>query len=390
MKIFLRIAIFFLTHALFAGMGIFFPVTTQGQGLYNQSSLYNNGVDMHVDGDILNTGLLINHGLVAFTRDWDNPGDYQGEGTIEADGSAPQKIIHHGQKINNLAIDGWGTKFIKGKLTVTGELNLKEGLVTVTDNDELMLTSDVTVSGGSADSYVEGAITTVGTGYKFFPIGKNGNYAPIKFLEVKGSSAIYSMEVYENAPLITIDNVIVKNGLYWQRRDLVGNFGGSAVAVTYDPSHFIDVGKMILVTGTDWDSPFMAVNDVRQSPDDELTTSTQIMSPILMLGETTETWAVADFYFSTALSPNAANPDNRSVKIFGQRLGEIDFHFEVFNRWGFAVFESTSLQEMSTNGWDGHSLTGQELASGAYPYKLTATDKTGRRLEKKGVISILR
>jgi hypothetical protein len=61
----------------------------------------------------------------------------------------------------------------------------------------------------------------------------------------------------------------------------------------------------------------------------------------------------------------------------------------VFNRWGEIVYESNSLERMSSNGWDGRSISGAALASGAYPYRLMALDKTGRKLDKKGVITII-
>jgi hypothetical protein len=371
------------------GMLIFSP-DCNGQGLYNQSTIIIGDTDVFVDGDIRNTGVLINGGLCGFTKDWYNQGDYRGKGTLEAYGSAPQKISHNDQKAQRLIFKGWGTKFIKGKITVIDELHLVQGLVNVSSQDRLTLEDGALIFGGSVDSYVDGAIATAGNGYKFFPIGKNGTYAPIEFLNVKGNPAAYSMEAFENAPVITVENTILKNGLYWQRKDLNGEFGGSAIAIEYDPSHFVDVNKMIMVAGNDWEDPFAVIDDVEHSTEeDQLTTRTEVTSPIIMLGEKVDTWLDGDFYFSTALSPNASNPDNRKAKIFGERLDASDFHLEVFNRWGSLVFESTSLEDMQTNGWDGRALNGGELISGPYPYRLIAYDKTGKQIEKKGVISIV-
>jgi hypothetical protein len=108
-----------------------------------------------------------------------------------------------------------------------------------------------------------------------------------------------------------------------------------------------------------------------------------------MLGEVSERWTESDFYLSTALSPNALNYDNRKVRIFGDRLVGENFRLQVFDRSGAAVYETTSLINMENNGWDGRALNGRELVAGTYPYKLTALDKTGRRFEKKGVITII-
>ena len=378
------------SHWLIAIAFYILSPSAHSQGIYNESSIHINGTSVYVDGEIKNAGLLINDGLVAFTNDWETTGTYRGKGSLEAIGSSVQKISHHDQKVHNLIINGWGSKFIKGEINITDEFHLLKGIVRVSDKDLLSLKDGVLIFGGSLESHVEGAITTEGTGYKFFPIGKNGMYAPIEFLNVKGTSAKYAVEVFENAPVITVENTIVKNGLYWQRTDLEGDFGGSAVALQFDPSEFADVSKIMLVAGTDWDSQFMPIHGLIHSQEqDQVSTPTDVTASILMLGEVSENWAEADFYLSTALSPNANNLDNRKVKIFGERLDNEHFRFEVFNRWGSTVYENSSLESMRSNGWDGRTRTGEHLVSGVYPYRLAAYDKTGKRFEKKGVISIV-
>ena len=52
------------------------------------------------------------------------------------------------------------------------------------------------------------------------------------------------------------------------------------------------------------------------------------------------------------------------------------------------VFETYSLSSMISVGWDGKHK-GEYLPSGAYPFVLKATTKTGDVIEKKGVISII-
>jgi hypothetical protein len=366
------------------------PAISFGQGIYNESSIQVGGVSIYVDGEIHNSGLLINDGQIAFTNDWESTGSYRGKGSLVANGTSSQKISHFDQQVHSLMMSGWGSKFIKGKINITDELHLLKGVVRVSDKDVLSLDDDVLIFGGSSESHVEGAITVGGTGYKFFPIGKNGIYAPIEFLNVKGTSAKYAVEVFENAPIVTIENTIVKNGLYWQRKDIEGDFGGSAVALQFDPGHFADVNKMILVAGTDWRSSFMTIDNLIHSEEhDQISSPTDVTASIIMLGEVSENWAEADFYLSTALSPNANNVENRKVRIFGERLDDEHFSFEVFNRWGAMVYQNSSLQNMINNGWDGRTKNSDQLPMGAYPYRLLAYDKTGKKFEKKGVISIV-
>ncbi len=360
------------------------------QGLYNASSIFINDVDVFVDGDITNDGVLLNNGSIAFTLDWQSKGPYSGDGFLEATGNGPQKIAHYDQDVYGLVVKGWGAKSIRGGINITKEFHLMEGIVEVSAGEGLNLREGAVIFGGSTQSYVDGALAVEGNGYKFFPVGKNGAYAPIEFLDVKGEPAKFSVEVFDNAPVISVENVIVRRGFYWQRKDLLGSFGGSAIGIDYDPAFFRDPEKMLVLAGTDWKDPFSIIADVQQSSEtSKLITTTQVTTPILLLAEISDTWTEADFYFPTAMSPNAINSENRNVKIFGERLSEMNFHLTVFNRWGAVVYETKSLQNMTNNGWDGRSLNGDKLVAGAYPYKLTGLDKTGRRFEKKGVITIM-
>jgi hypothetical protein len=110
---------------------------------------------------------------------------------------------------------------------------------------------------------------------------------------------------------------------------------------------------------------------------------------IFILGESVPLDGIpGEFYLSTSLSPVASNEDNRYARVFGNELAGNDFQFRVFNRWGLMVYESASLTDMISVGWDGRHK-GEYLPSGAYPFILKAVTKTGEVIEKKGVISII-
>ncbi|MEX1240697.1 MAG: gliding motility-associated C-terminal domain-containing protein [Cyclobacteriaceae bacterium] len=375
---------------LLSGAMMFLSCQAFSQGLYNQASLHINGVTLYVGGDIHNDGLLVNEGHLAFTGDWESEGNYKGSGALDAQGHGTQRIFHFNQKVSDLLVNGWGTKYINGKINITGQFQLTAGIVHVSPEAVLRLKESALISGGSENSYVEGAITVEGIGYKFFPVGKNGTYVPLELLDVKGKLPEYSIEVFEKAPVISIENVIVRSDLYWERKDLGGDFGGSPLAIYYDPRNFQNPENMVILAGTDWEEPFMKITEVEHSAEArKLITLTNITAPIIMLGEISSQWREADFYLSTALSPNASNPDNRKVKIFGERLAGEQFLFVVFDRWGNVVYENTSLEYMAGNGWDGRSVTGDELVSGTYPFRLTAFDKTKKHFERKGVITII-
>lgn len=361
------------------------------QGLYNGTDIRVDGTNLYVDGEIFNEGTLQNSGAVALTGDWKSEGKYNGKGTVELYGDRPQKITHYNQAIETLIVNGPGTKYIKGRLNVAAQLLLKDGIVEVSSDDMLKLEAKAVALGGSSRSYVDGALTVNGPGYRYFPLGKNGNFAPIEFMDAAGFNLEYSVEAFENAPPVSIDNIIVRDGLYWQRKDIKGFFGGSRVSIDFQRTYFENPENVVLLAGSSWDEPFTTISNIEHSREtDKITTRVAIVSPLIMLGEVSTRWTEADFYLPTALSPHASQTANESVKIFGHRLRADQFVFQVFSRHGDLVFESRSLQYMMDNGWDGRTSSGVELMTGTYPYRLSAFDKTGKKFDKKGVMTIVR
>lgn len=381
----------YLPCALLVAAGSLIAPASFSQGLYNGTDIRIDGTNLYVDGEIFNEGTLQNSGAVALTGDWKSEGKYNGNGAVELYGDRPQKITHYNQAFETLIVNGSGTKYVKGRLNIDAQLLLKDGIVEVSTDDMLKLDAKAVAIGGSTRSYIDGALTVNGPGYRYFPIGKNGNFAPIEFIDATGLNIEYSVEAFENAPPVSIDNIIVRNGLYWHRKDIKGSFRESRVAIDFQRTYFGNPENVVLLAGSGWDEPFAMVSDIEHSTEtDKITTRVAISSPIIMLGEVSTRWTEADFYLPTALSPHASQTANESVKIFGHRLRADQFVFQVFSRHGDLVFESRSLQHMMDNGWDGRTSSGVELMTGTYPYRLSAFDKTGKKFDKKGVITIVR
>jgi len=377
-----------LTIALFPAIGMLASSVCLGQ-LHNASNLYIDGVSVHVDGDVINNGRLDNLGWLAFNGDWKNDGYYAGSGTVEANGNTPQVIAHRGQRMSQLVIKGWGTKYIRGMLQIEEALSLQRGIVEVREAGKLVLEADAAATGGSPESYIDGALCVEGGGYKFFPLGKNGTYAPIEFLDVRHYSK-FAVEVFEDAPVVTSENTVIRHSFYWRRTDLAGHFGGSRIGIAYERDHFQDPANVILLVANTFEETFAAVTGLEHSTETgKITTLNPVSATIIMIGERSSRWSDADFYLSTALSPHAFHAENKYVKVFGDRLSADAFHFQVFDRWGDLVFESRSLEDMKRNGWNGRTVGGVELATGTYPYRLSAYDKLGNAFEKRGVITLV-
>lgn len=365
------------------------PGTTMAQELHNTSTLYINGANLHVDGSINNAGTMVNDGYVTFSMDWKNVGTYEGSGALEANGTGSQIVSHHGQDVSSLEMSGGGAKKITGQLNITRNLRLTNGIATVSSLDQLIVRDGATVSGGSVYSFVNGALTAEGTGYRFFPVGKNETYAPMELLDVSGASPLYSIEVFEDALPTGVDNIEADSELFWRRTDIDGVFGGARVRLEYNPEKFPDRDDIVLLTGTDWEHPFIPITALETSHNDyKVTTTSPLTTSLILMGKYSRE-GHHGFYFPTALSPHATHPDNRRVKVFGRHLSKDEFILTVFDRWGNVVFESTSLEEMSAQGWDGQSKNGAQLVSGVYPYRITGSDKTGKKFERQGIITIV-
>lgn len=88
-----------------------------------------------------------------------------------------------------------------------------------------------------------------------------------------------------------------------------------------------------------------------------------------------------DIFIPQAFSPGQAK--NNVLYVRGGCLKTMDF--EVFDRWGNKVFESTD----PSTGWDG-MFSGQAMNSGTYVYYLKATNIYGDNIEQKGNITLVR
>jgi gliding motility-associated-like protein len=92
-------------------------------------------------------------------------------------------------------------------------------------------------------------------------------------------------------------------------------------------------------------------------------------------------------------APEAFSPNGDGVNdyftLFANRIA--DYDVRIYNRWGELVFEDTNLADLNdmSKGWDG-SYQGKPQNVGTFVYYLTATDDYGKKISKKGNITLLR
>jgi hypothetical protein len=366
-----------------------------GQGLTNQSNLFIPvGLELHLDGNFVNEGFIQNQGSFFVSGNWKNTNVYQGTGRVTLNGDVDQTIFNNKNAVYHLEINGRGQKFISDKLPISNRLDLNIGIVNVSDVDTLLITNGATVGGGSIASFVNGALTHQGTGYKFFPIGVNGGYFPLELLNASGINPTVEVEVFESIQGLTVpQSVTVFSSKYWQRKTISGTFLGSPLSIGYTiPDDYTNRHVIDILQSDALDNDFSILGNTRVEYSDPIPlviSDNAATGNVFVLGESIPPDGIpGQFYLSTTLSPVASNEDNRYVKVFGNQLVENDFQFRVFNRWGLMVYETSSLEGMLHAGWDGRHK-GDYLPSGAYPFILKAVTKSGDVIEKKGVISII-
>ena len=365
------------------------------QSITNQTNLFiPQGLELHLDGDFVNEGFIQNNGSFFITGSWTNTNVYQGIGSLTLNGGQDQSVFNNKNAVYDFRIDGTGMKYITDLLPVSNRLELTLGVVSISDRDTLRLSNGASIVGGSTVSYVDGALTHEGAGYKFFPIGKNGGYYPVELLNITGIQPVTEMEIFELSTRPNVPATITPySNIYWQRKTISGTFTSSPLSIGYTIPQYYNYRHMIdILESTSVNGDFSLIGNTRveySDPISSVISDNGARGDIFILGESIPRDGIpGEFYLSTSLSPVASNPDNRFVRVFGNKLAEKEFQFRVFNRWGLMVYESNSLGDMITVGWDGRQ-NGEYLSSGAYPYILKALTKDGEVIEKKGVISVL-
>jgi gliding motility-associated-like protein len=96
-----------------------------------------------------------------------------------------------------------------------------------------------------------------------------------------------------------------------------------------------------------------------------------------------EAFANSDIIVPNAFTPNG---DGHNDVLRAIAVGMKEFrYFTVFNRWGQQVFTTSN----SSVGWDG-TLNGRPLVSGAYVWMAGGVDYTGKTVQRRGVVILIR
>jgi gliding motility-associated-like protein len=98
---------------------------------------------------------------------------------------------------------------------------------------------------------------------------------------------------------------------------------------------------------------------------------------------TIKVYALADIFVPSAFTPNN---DGHNDLLRAIPVSIRDFKYlTIFNRWGQQVFTTTN----AGIGWDG-SFNGQEMPTGTYVWMVGGVDYSGRVVEKRGTVILIR
>ena len=95
-----------------------------------------------------------------------------------------------------------------------------------------------------------------------------------------------------------------------------------------------------------------------------------------------------ELYVPNVFNPNAINPENQVVKVYGNNIDDVGFSFLIVNRWGKVMYETNNFGEANTVGWNGvNNNTDEDLELNVFTYILQGRFVEGESFEKTGTIT---
>ena len=95
-----------------------------------------------------------------------------------------------------------------------------------------------------------------------------------------------------------------------------------------------------------------------------------------------------ELYVPNAFNPNAVNPENQVVKVYGTNVSESGFYFKIVNRWGKVMYETRSFSEANTVGWNGvNNNTNEQLELNVFSYILKGKFIEGEEFVRVGTVT---
>lgn len=208
---------------------IYIPVVSVGKkviadkGIGINGSLVNQATLNMGQNDLSGTLSLINNNGTIETQSVSNspfPESkiWGGTGYLLLNGEAKQKLVSG--TFNNIEINNVENIDQVGAVRINNDLKLTNGLLTTSSSNKLTIDCAATITGASADSYINGPLLReyCSAGSKTFPIGKGGNYRPVtlNYTSLDQKSTVTAEQIEDKLPNYTEGATDILDNRYWE------------------------------------------------------------------------------------------------------------------------------------------------------------------------------
>ncbi len=344
-------------------------------------------------GNITNVGFFINNGQLDMYQNWANAGTFNtSQGEMVFSGEGEQQFASSYLPISSLVIHKSGTvKFNADSIKITERLHFIDGVLTSDNSTRFIVESgaEITHELGS-DSYYEGVITSRGTGYRIFPVGNNGYFGTLAFLEMQGSGSSTEIDVsLIHDPIAATPGpglIGVSDHNRWKIQLNKGEISESVIQIDFteeDIESFTNPNNIRHKFST----PVIAVADSIQGAYsslgiESLYDTDSVSFGIITSGESASFVRGASRYFGIALAPTidpkgeiffpnvfapaASDERNQTYKVFGELIANSPFQIKIYNRFSTLVYQADTFEEANQIGWNGVNEAGKEEETGLF------------------------
>lgn len=349
-----------------------------------------------IKGEVHNKGSITNEGLLSVSGDWHNASSYtSSSGTIALTGNTDtQTFFHNQQAVYHLTIAGSGDVRLAGDVTVEGKLVLLEGIVTPEAEARLILAEKAVVEGGATNAYINGKMYHTGLGRKFYPVGKNGQYAPVTLDQVSGDHPVTGVEFYDKSfsAQRVAEIQLTEDKFFWDIVSLSGKFEGSPITLDMAVSDpiLLEEEKLIIAGSNDLKEGFETLDKAKVQIRGEryiFSSSLPVQSRYITIGaQEDQIQEYQRLYIPNVLSPLAADPEDKAVKVYSENIADKSFQWTIWDNWGHIVYTTNSYEQASATGWQGNYGQKGEALPGTYKYLVKGIFKNGQTFSRAGSI----
>lgn len=403
-------------------IGVFWLIagTLYSQNLFLQENagIYIQGdAELKVGGTLENNGLIESNGTLSLYGDLLNNGILNLlMGEISFQGGDDQMINSPVLDVLDMAIMGHSNEIMlmSEEVRINGSVDFIDGVLRVPESAKFIIAADAETLGGNENSYFDGAMTHIGTGFKYFPIGNNGLFTPINLEEIRGVDVMLkvSSSVPNDPVPVPAENIIgVSEHALWKVELEEGFLDSALVSMEFMNANLdeftnrneinADNISPVIVEKTSLDGIFRTLGVSELTQTDSMTFGriiaeryirpTTEQDRFIALGLAPLVPDEGSFYIPNAFSPNAFDDDNKSFRVYGTRVIEEDFELRIFNRSNVLVYQTDSYQEANQVGWNGRNQNnGNEEPSGLYYYTISYKLEDGNIRREQNAIYLIR